>query len=157
MSAQCIVGIRAWCSASSHNAMKPGRGSQTRVCLGHPRQEYICGAESAYHDQEEIFQAKRAVRLAESALKAAQRRPSSPGGSTSTHLPTVSVWAATSRRDEAKRALQFLKQRHNVIIEFQQATSSFRNRKDDIRRRDLLIQWILDEMPLVEGECANLA
>ncbi|KAK4149736.1 hypothetical protein C8A00DRAFT_37666 [Chaetomidium leptoderma] len=107
-------------------------------------EEYICDANSGHEYQNERDQIERALKLAESALKAAQRSP------TSTRPLTVA--AATLRLDEAKEALQLFLRRKDLTIGFTRATENFRDRKEDIKRQNCLLQWILDEMPLVEAE-----
>ncbi len=113
-------------------------------------EEYICDVSSGHKYQAERDQIEQALSLAKRALEAAQRGPNSRREPASTRLLTVA--AATARLDEAKEALQLFKRRKSLIIEFKQATGNFYDRKADIRRQDVLIQWILKEMPLVEAE-----
>ncbi|KAK3687148.1 hypothetical protein B0T22DRAFT_121510 [Podospora appendiculata] len=113
-------------------------------------EEYICDANFGQDYQPEKDQLDRALRLAESALEAARKGSTSRPGPRSTRFLTVA--AATTKFDEAKEALQLYNRRMSLIAEFRRGTENFYVRKEDLKRQECLVQWILDEMQLVEAE-----
>lgn len=112
--------------------------------------EYICDASFGQDYQPERDQLDRALRLAESALEAARKGSTSRPGPRSTRF--LPVAAAITKFDEANEALQLYTRRMSLIAEFRRGTDKYYVRKEDLKRQECLVQWILDEMPLVEAE-----
>ncbi|SPQ20562.1 d69b2386-a171-44d6-8e59-52cca8eefe89 [Thermothielavioides terrestris] len=109
--------------------------------------EYIWDIRSSYKHQSDEDQAWRLVKLAESSLSAAQK---AAGGSAQERTQRVS--AAKLRLEEAKKSLESVKRRNQLIVDFCRATENFCEQRDELGRQKCLIQWVWDQMPLVEAE-----
>ncbi|KAK4150411.1 hypothetical protein C8A00DRAFT_18047 [Chaetomidium leptoderma] len=113
-------------------------------------EENIRGAQCGYALQSERERAERAVQSAESALKAAEKSASSRHGSASARTQTLSM--ARSRLDEAKKSLRLVQRRNGLIVDFCRATANFEITKQNAKQQEVLIRWVLDEIPRVKAE-----
>ncbi|KAK0749592.1 hypothetical protein B0T18DRAFT_487464 [Schizothecium vesticola] len=113
-------------------------------------EEYVCAVGFGQAYRPEMDQLFRALGLAELAFEAARKGSTSRPGPHSTHF--LSVAAGRTKLDEANEAWQLFDRRMGLFAEFRHGDVNFDMRKDDIKRQECLVQWILDEMPLVEAE-----
>ena len=120
-------------------------------------EEYICDIISSFQRQREREQAQRAVESARSAAEAvlisAHKDANNPWGSRFTSQARAQMMlAAKSRLDAAKESLESIKRRNGLVTEFRQATGKYREQKRYAERHRPRLQWILDQVPLIEAE-----
>ena len=120
-------------------------------------EEYICDILSAFQRQREREQAQKAVESVKSAgnavLVSVYKDIDNPRGPRLTSRECVRMMlAAKSRLDEAKKLLETIKKRNDLVTEFSRATGKYRIAKEDSERRRPRLRWILDQVPLIEAE-----
>ncbi|KAI1421200.1 hypothetical protein F5Y12DRAFT_787643 [Xylaria sp. FL1777] len=116
-------------------------------------EEYICDLDSAFHRQNEREQAQRAVKSAEAVFTSAQNAKDNPRESRRGKLTaSINSHAAQSRLDAAKELLASIARRNDLITEFNVSVRNYLNGKDDETRHSAILQWILEQVPVVEAE-----
>ncbi|KAI0967875.1 hypothetical protein F4678DRAFT_482901 [Xylaria arbuscula] len=116
-------------------------------------EEYICAIDSAFQRQDEEDKAYKAVKSASAVLISAQTAKDNPRESRR-GKPAVGIQsrAAQSRLDAAKESLASIKSRNDLFDEFKIAVRNYLIAKRDAARHIAILQWILEQVPLVESE-----
>lgn len=134
-------------------------------------QEFICNPESAFQHTDEREQAKKAVESAELAVKSVQNAIADPSRSSlSQEEPRQLLAAAQSRLDEAIKSLELIERRNDLVNKFfvktaisqlvdGKMTKTYQGEKSHAEHCEILIRWILKQIPLIELEIngANIA
>lgn len=60
--------------------------------------------------------------------------------------------AAKLRLNEANASLESVQRRNQLIIDFCQGTANLYRHRLELQRQERLVRWVLEQMPLVEGE-----
>ncbi|KAF3768225.1 hypothetical protein M406DRAFT_349700 [Cryphonectria parasitica EP155] len=117
-------------------------------------EEYICEFKSVFQRQHEEDQAAQALRSARSAAEDVPRRARGDSSS-SRHTSAARMQrmeAARSRLEAAEEALALIKRRNDLIGEFKRATEDYCIEKREMGHDRIRMQWVLDQVPLVEAE-----
>ncbi|KAI1156630.1 hypothetical protein F4825DRAFT_264768 [Nemania diffusa] len=126
---------------------------ETGVLRSWETQEYICDAESSIAHDRETHKAWEDVSLAEKALISAKKDSGEvKGSSCAKEAADISIRAAQSRLDEAKKSHAVLQRRNKLTVEFSIAARPYLIAKEDEKRHHLQLQWIFEQFPLVEAE-----
>ncbi|KAK4152083.1 hypothetical protein C8A00DRAFT_16590 [Chaetomidium leptoderma] len=134
----------AWKKLADSGVLRPGETDETLGTI-----------ESAFRRQGEKDQAGEAVASAEAAAKAAvsETEKAKTGRSSFTEQQrTRRLAAAHYRLVAAKEALKTIKRRGDLITEFIRETWDYPEEKRNLHRQRLLLQWILEQVPLIEAE-----
>ncbi|KAI0534153.1 hypothetical protein GGR58DRAFT_505568 [Xylaria digitata] len=116
-------------------------------------EEYILTIECAIRQQHEEDRAFRAVKSAEAILMSEQMaednlrvtyRGESAAG--------VQSHAAQSRLDAAKESLAVIERRNNLVTKFHVLVGNYLIAKGDEKYHRARLQWVLEQVPLVEAE-----
>lgn len=121
-------------------------------------EEYRLTGESAFQRHSEWSAAKRALESAKEAANAAlaeTEKAKHRRSSLSTEERKRRLAAALSRVDPAKESWEVTKRRADLIREFIVGIRDYRVAKDDVYRQGVLLQWILEQVPLVEAELSE--
>ncbi|KAJ3579596.1 hypothetical protein NPX13_g962 [Xylaria arbuscula] len=116
-------------------------------------EEYICDIKCAFHHQSEEDRAYAAVKSAEAVLLSAQKAKDNPRESLR-GKPAAGIQScvAQSRLDAAKESLASIKRRNDMVDEFSLEVRSHQRAKTNAGRYSAILQWILEQVPLVEAE-----
>lgn len=129
----------------------------SKVLRPRETEESIRTAVSAWNREAEKDRAQDAVQRAKAAAmevyKSTQQDPNRLGIPRAKRISMME--AATTRLNAAKAHLEMLNNRSNRIIDFIQGTFDFTDAKLDAARHRILLQWVLDQVPLVEAEMAQ--
>jgi hypothetical protein len=134
----------AWQKLVDSGVLRPGETDET-----------LRTTESSFRSQTEEDQARDAVKFAEAAANAALRETekSKHGQSMLTVQERKRRLArAHSRLVPAKQALKMIMRRNDLITEFIQGTWPWLTEKENIYRHSLLLQWILEHVPVIEAQ-----
>lgn len=118
-------------------------------------EEHLLTDESAFQRQSEWATARNAVKSAEAAAKAAlmETQKAMNGRSRlSTSERKQRLAAAHSRLVVAKKTWKSANRRADLIREFITGIRDYRVAKDDEGCQGVLLQWILEQVPLIEAE-----
>lgn len=109
---------------------------------------------SAMRREAEKEQAKKAVQRAKSeALRVYTLTQKEPGRSRFSRSKRMSmIDDATATLFSAKDRLESLKRRYNLIVNFIRGTFGYTGAKRDAARHTILLQWVLEQAPLIEAE-----
>lgn len=123
-------------------------------------EEYVCNIECAIRQQVEEDQANRAVKSANSAAKAVliaiHKDINNPQGSRYTPEVRVQMMeAAKARLGAAQESLALIKRRNDLVTVFMQAVGEYLHEKGEAGRQRIRLQWILDQIPLIEAESSG--
>ncbi len=131
---------KGWKALVDSGVLKP---SETR--------EYLDDLKSAARHDAEADQAFKAVQLAKMALETALRTASdNPSDSRQVHAVTVAT--AQSRLDAALTRQESVKRRNDLVTKFIISVQPHRIAKTGAKRQSILMQWVLQQLPLVEAE-----
>ena len=120
-------------------------------------EEFICNIKSAFQRASDREQAEKAVESAKSAVMSAQNAVPDPRRAHLSQQATQQRFsAAQSQLGAAIKSLKLIKQRNDLISEFHQKTRSSQIAKHNAERRSILLQWILQQVPLIELELNQL-
>ncbi|KUI73309.1 hypothetical protein VM1G_08979 [Cytospora mali] len=114
------------------------------VLRPHETEEFILDGSSAIQDDAELAQARGAMESARLAVVSAQqtdRNPSQP-----------SLEAAQSKLESASQFFDSIKRRNELIDKFHMDTFNYRNNKRKAEHHAGLLQWIRDQISLIELE-----
>ncbi|KAK3305051.1 uncharacterized protein B0T15DRAFT_187720 [Chaetomium strumarium] len=134
----------AWKQLVDSGVLRPGETDET-----------LRTTESAFRRQGERDQTWKAVASAEAAAKAALSetvRAKTRRSRFTKQERTQRLAAAHSRLVQAKDALKTIKRRSDLITEFIRGTWDYQEEKRNLQRQRLLLQWILEQVPLIEAE-----
>ncbi|KAK4151489.1 hypothetical protein C8A00DRAFT_45301 [Chaetomidium leptoderma] len=134
----------AWKNLADSGVLRPGETDET-----------LRTTESAFRRASEREQAQKAVASAEAAAKTAlsETEKAKIGRSRFTKPQrTQKLAAAHSRVVGAKEALKTIRRRGDLITEFIRGTWDYPEEKRNLHRQRLLLQWILEQVPLIEAE-----
>jgi hypothetical protein len=113
--------------------------------------EYLDDIENGFRLQSEENRAHEVAELAESAVAAAlEKSRKAPNGSRHEHA--LELDASRSRLDVALKQLESVQRRNSLITNFNSAARSHGRAKEAAQRHFARVQWILDQVPLVEAE-----
>ena len=115
------------------------------VLRPHETREFLLNGTSVFERANEEEHARRAVKSAESALSAARRA----SGSSSETLAALEFNVELTRH-----SLGLVSKRLDHIARFVRATAGFRENQRRAERHRLLLQWIKEQLPLIEAEMA---
>ncbi|KAJ2897317.1 hypothetical protein MKZ38_004799 [Zalerion maritima] len=120
-------------------------------------EEDILDIKSAFQRQIKEDRAWRTVKSARSVAKAVlasvQKDINDPRGSRLGKQARIRMMSvAKSKLDAAKESLKLIKRRNDLISEFHRTTRDYQIVKSNADRRSIRLQWILDQVPLVEAE-----
>ncbi|KAI0815427.1 hypothetical protein GGR55DRAFT_675044 [Xylaria sp. FL0064] len=116
-------------------------------------EEYIYDIKSAFQHQKEREHAQNAVKSAEAVLISAQKAKDNPRESRrGKPASSIQSRAAQSRLDAAKESLASIKRQNDLVTEFKVAVRGYLIAKRDATRHSAILQWILEQVPLVEAE-----
>lgn len=114
-------------------------------------QEYLDDIKSAFRLDAEEARAHKVVELAKSAVEAALEKPcKAPNGSQQAHA--LGLAASRSRLDVALKQLESVQRRNSLIASFSSAGRKHSLAVIAAKRHYAKMQWILDQVPLVESE-----
>ncbi len=120
------------------------------VLRPHETHEFILDVESSFQHTSERTQAEQAVKLARSAVPSAQQAIPDP------RCPPLSarrrLTAAQSKLDAAIQSFESIKRRNDLVTEFCRTTQNYRDAKRNAERHIILLQWIREQVPLIELE-----
>ncbi|AEO63071.1 uncharacterized protein THITE_2107924 [Thermothielavioides terrestris NRRL 8126] len=136
----------AWKALVDSGVLRPGE-----------TEEYLLTDESALQRQTERDQAEMAVKSAEefgeAALRETAKAKMDPRRSRYTKEErTRRLAAAHSRLMAAKASLRATTKRTDLIADFIRESQFYREKKRHVLSHSLLLQWLRDQMPLVEAE-----
>ncbi|KAK4243397.1 hypothetical protein C7999DRAFT_18242 [Corynascus novoguineensis] len=134
----------AWKQLVDSGVLRPGETDET-----------LRTTESSFRRASEREQAEKAVASAETAAKAvfSETVRAKTGRSRFTKQKRMQRLAtAYSRLVGAKEALKTIKRRGDLITEFIRGTWDYQGAKRNLRRQCLLLQWVLEQVPLIEAE-----
>ena len=119
--------------------------------------ESLRTTESAFRLESEIVQAEKAVESAKSAaggvLITTQRARNDPRRFKLTRPERLRMLTeAQSRLDAAQASLKSIKRRGDLITDFICGTWDYKTAEKDAEHHSILVQWILEQLPLVEAE-----
>lgn len=134
-------------------------------------QEFICNIKSAFQHADEEERAEKAVESAKLAVTSVHNAIADPSRSSlSQREPRQRLAAAQSRLDEAIKSLESIKRRNDLVDKFFQKTAisqvvngrltkNYQSVKENAERREILLRWMLKQIPLIELEMnsANIA
>ncbi|KAJ8131550.1 hypothetical protein O1611_g2074 [Lasiodiplodia mahajangana] len=123
---------KAWKTLLDSNVLRP---SETR--------ESICNIKSAIERREEREEAQHTVNLAREASVWEQ-------------IPEVRRVAAQSTLEEAKKSLAVIARRDDMIMDFNITVQEYKRAAMLAERWNRRVQWIMEQVPLVEAEPAVL-
>lgn len=121
-------------------------------------EEYLLTDESAFQRHSQWSAARRVLESTKEAAKAAlteTEKAKHGRSSLSTEERKRRLAAALSRVDPAKESWEVTKRRADLIREFIVGIRDYRIAKDDVYRQGVLLQWILEQVPLVEPELSQ--
>ncbi|OJD28529.1 hypothetical protein ACJ73_00056 [Blastomyces percursus] len=117
-------------------------------------EESICSVESGYRDQARVKSAEKAMRSAQSIVALAERAVSD--------RPDIDrrleeyrqriLQKARSRLDMAVKEYNTIKKRYDLTLEFAGDTKFYRIKRSDAGRHMSILQWIMEQIPLIEKE-----
>jgi hypothetical protein len=109
--------------------------------------------ESVFRRASEEERAEKAVESAKSALIWTQKARNEPRRSNLTRPEWLRrLAAAQSTLDTAKESLKSIKRRNDLITDFIRGTRNYQISKKNADRHNILLRWILEQVPLVEAE-----
>lgn len=116
-------------------------------------EEYVCKIDSSFLRQSEREQATQAVKSARAMVESASSdthnvRDTKPAST----VRMQKMEAAEKRLEAAEEALKVVERRNDLCTVFKQAAARYLCTKEDEQRQRLRIQWILEQVPLVEAE-----
>ncbi|RMD39521.1 hypothetical protein DV735_g5615, partial [Chaetothyriales sp. CBS 134920] len=125
-----------------------------RILRPHETKEFVCTAASGMECEAEKDQAMKAVQRAESEAKriyvSTQKDPKR------LHIPKAKrismLKHGTEKLLAAKRRLEQAQSRSFLIVQFVRATFGYAGAKRDATRHRVLVQWVLDQVLLIEAE-----
>lgn len=135
-------------------------------------QEFICNKESSFERMNEQDRAKKVVESAELAVTSVQNAIANPSRSSlSQQEPRQLLAAAQSRLDEEIKSLELIMKRNELVMDFfikaatykigpnGRLTLTYQFAKGDTKHREILLRWMLKQIPLIELEIksANIA
>lgn len=134
-------------------------------------QEFICNINSAFQRKDEEGRARKAVESAKLALTSVQNAIADPSRSSlSQEVPRQRLAAAQSKLDEAIKSFELIKRRNDLVDNFFEKTAisqfvngrrtkTYQGAKEQAERREILLRWMLKQIPLIELEInsANIA
>ncbi len=123
---------REWQKLADSGVLRP---NETR--------EFLLNGTSVFERAGEDERARRAVKSAESALSLARRA----SGSSSETLAALEF-----DLERARQSLNSVSKRLDLIARFVRATTGFRENQRRAERHRLLLQWIREQLPLIEAE-----
>jgi hypothetical protein len=116
-------------------------------------EEFICDIKSAFQRASERERAEKAVESAKSAVTAAQNVVPDPRRAHLSRQATQQrLAAAQSQLAAAIKSLESIKRRNDLVSKFHQKTKSYQIVKDNAERHNILLRWILQQIPLIEFE-----
>ncbi|KAK7421732.1 hypothetical protein QQZ08_009820 [Neonectria magnoliae] len=125
-----------------------------KVLRPHETPESVRTMASAIQERAEEDQAWGAVKRAKS--EAAKVYKITQDDPWRLHIPKAKripmLGAATNKLNTAKERLQWIKRRNDQTTTFVQETSGYDDAKRDAARQSMLIQWLLEQVPLIEAE-----
>jgi hypothetical protein len=133
---------KAWDKLVDAKVLRPGE-----------TEEVICDIDTAFRDSSEEKRAGRAVQSAMSAVVSAEITMSKwQRSKLSPEVLQARLLAARSKLEMAQKEHESLKRRSDCITEFIQGTRRYQIAKDDAKRHELLLRWMLQQVPLIERE-----
>jgi hypothetical protein len=134
---------RLWQELVDENILRP-----------HETKEFVRTTASPTERQDEIDMAQKAVERAKSeAEKVYELTQKNPQRSTMSRTTRISMMKrATDQLLAAKRHLKQARDRSARITKFIRATFGYNGAKRDAGRQRILVQWVLDQVPLIEAE-----
>ena len=116
--------------------------------------EFILNGKSSFQYTAEEAQARKALDSAHSALFSAHKAifdPSQPSD-----LSSQAYAAAESKLDTARQSFESIKKRNDLVVEFCQETSNYRETESRAKRHSILLKWIQEQVPLIAAELGQL-
>ncbi|KAL7919356.1 hypothetical protein ACQKWADRAFT_205410 [Trichoderma austrokoningii] len=116
------------------------------------RRTEVTGARQAVESAKDVLSSAQQAVAAEQQQQQ-QQQPSHPSSSSSSSSHAQQrLAAAQSELDSATKSLEFFEKRNRLILKFCNGTFNYRNTKRTADRHDILMQWIRDQVPLIEQE-----
>ncbi|KLJ13211.1 hypothetical protein EMPG_11865 [Blastomyces silverae] len=117
-------------------------------------QESVSGFEPIMQRYNELVRSQEVVESAKSAVILAQKAKSDPQMSRQHSLKENErrLLEAESRLAEAEKDHEFMSRREKLIGGFLRATANTRTFKENAKRHKILLKWILEQLPMIEGE-----
>ncbi|OAA58603.1 hypothetical protein SPI_06676 [Niveomyces insectorum RCEF 264] len=143
-----LVYEEAWTKLADSGVLRPGETEETIRTDGH-----------AFGRQAEKDRAAKAVKAAEAAARAAlveSEKAKSGRSRFTTEQRKRNLVKVTAKLVAARKTQTTLIRRSELIREFILATYPYRDTKKRISSHGFLLQWILDQVPLIEAEMAKL-
>lgn len=134
----------AWKKLADSGVLRPGETDETLRTI-----------ESAFRRASEREQSEKEVASAEAVAKTAvlETEKAKTGRSRFSKQERMQrLSAAHSRLVAAKEALQSINRRGDLITEFIRGTWDYPEAKRKLHRQRLLLQWVLEQTPLIEAE-----
>jgi hypothetical protein len=126
----------------------------SKVLRPHETEQYVLSDAWGFQQEAEQGRAYKDVKSAEEAAKAVlASTQTEPQRSSFTKSQRFRMLAeAQSRLDTARDSHKSIKQRGDLIGDFREGTKNYRRAKKDAERHNILLRWILEQVPLVEAE-----
>lgn len=115
--------------------------------------EVVCDIERVFRDASEEERAEKSLQSATTAVLAAEAAVARARGvQVSQTAHRRGLLAAQAALNTVQMAFESLKRRSDVITDFVQQTKGYRNAERNIEHQKLLLQWIQQQIPLIELE-----
>jgi hypothetical protein len=117
--------------------------------------ESVCEFHHGFIIQREKEVANKAVKAAETAVSVAERPLDSTNRDTHRQGQEVALARARERLKKAVEAENAVKKRSELIFKFGSVNNPFNQSRQQAENHQILLQWILDQVPLIEAEMAE--
>lgn len=117
--------------------------------------ELISRFEHGFQLDREKRDAKNAIRVAEAEVLAAQEVLDTTGQSLHRQGQATALAQAKARLNKVTEAAKAVEKRYELISNFVSAKHPYEKAKGDAEQHKILLQWILDQIPLIEAEIAE--
>ncbi|KAF2271533.1 uncharacterized protein EI97DRAFT_462771 [Westerdykella ornata] len=132
----------AWKELVDSNVLRPGE-----------TEEGICNRDDPFEDVNKQKMAERAMDAAKSAVSSAETAMAYPGKyKGSPQILKERLLAARSQLEAAQAEYESIKRRIDCIGRFHRRTREYQIAKRDAERHELLLRWMLEQVPLIEAE-----
>jgi hypothetical protein len=117
--------------------------------------ESVCEFHHGFIIQRQKEVANEAVNVAETAVSVAKKALDSTSRDTHRQGQEVALARARERLKKAVEAEDTVKKRSELIFKFGSVNNPFNQSKQKAENHQILLQWILDQVPLIEAEMAE--
>ncbi|KAF2257131.1 hypothetical protein BU26DRAFT_546274 [Trematosphaeria pertusa] len=131
----------AWKKLVDSEVLRPGE-----------TEEVVCNIDTTFQDAGEKEIAKKAMQSAKLAVSSAETTIAKGQSKLSPQTLQQRLLAARSKLETTQAKYESLKRRSDCITEFIQRTEDYRITKKNAKHHDVLLRWMLQQIPLIEAE-----